>query len=208
MIPDYKIRLPSDLIDFEEDVHGGSLDGQQINDFPQPGQARWDWMRMVILGLLANQSSEDEPINYKIGTIWMNLNDNFYKYFDGENFEEIARAVRMGEMNLEDWGEAVEDTVGKVTEAATFSGTIETTGVTEVDIPSDALAAAAYPNNHPVLYLNQFLIDPRLTAFNINRNTVLLLDNEYGSIDTRKDDVFTIMIQRLDEVVPETVIVA
>ena len=206
MLPNYTIRFPSTKIDFENDVHGGSSDGQDINNYPEPGQARYDWMRMVVIGLLANQSSEEEPTNRKIGTLWMNLNDNFFKYFNGEEFTEFAEAIRIGDMNLDEWTKLAEDTIGKTTESATFSGVIETTNITEIDVPNDALKAASYENNHPVLYLNQLMIDPRLTSFNINRNKVLLLDNEYGTIRVRKDDVFTIMIQRLDILVPETVV--
>ena len=207
-IPDYRIRFPSAKIDFDEDVHGGSPDGQDVNDFPEPGQARYDWMRMVVIGLLANQSSEEEPLNFKIGSLWFNLNDEFFKYFDGNDWAELANAIRIGETNLKEWSELVDETVGKVTEAASFTGVADVNNITEIDIPDSALAAASYDNNHPILYKNDLLIDPRLTAFNLDKNKVLLLDNEAGSVDLRRNDRYTIIIQRLDTVVPETVIVS
>lgn len=207
-IPDYRIRFPSAKIDFDEDVHGGSPDGQDVNDFPEPGQARYDWMRMVVIGLLANQSSEEEPLNFKIGSLWFNLNDEFFKYFDGNDWAELANAIRIGETNLKEWSELVDETVGKVTEAASFTGVADANNITEIDIPDSALAAASYDNNHPILYKNDLLIDPRLTAFNLDKNKVLLLDNEAGSVDLRRNDRYTIIIQRLDTVVPETVIVS
>jgi len=207
-IPDYRIRFPSAKIDFDEDVHGGSPDGQDVNDFPEPGQARYDWMRMVVIGLLANQSSEEEPLNLKIGSLWFNLNDEFFKYFDGNDWAELANAIRIGETNLKEWSELVDETVGKVTEAASFTGVADANNITEIDIPDSALAAASYDNNHPILYKNDLLIDPRLTAFNLDKNKVLLLDNEAGSVDLRRGDRYTIIIQRLDTVVPETVIVS
>jgi len=207
-IPDYRIRFPSAKIDFDEDVHGGSPDGQDVNDFPEPGQARYDWMRMVVIGLLANQSSEEEPLNFKIGSLWFNLNDEFFKYFDGNDWAELANAIRIGETNLKEWSELVDETVGKVTEAASFTGVADVNNITEIDIPDSALAAASYDNNHPILYKNDLLIDPRLTAFNLDKNKVLLLDNEAGSVDLRRNDRYTIIIQRLDTVVPETIIVS
>jgi len=207
-IPDYRIRFPSAKIDFDEDVHGGSPDGQDVNDFPEPGQARYDWMRMVVIGLLANQSSEEEPLNFKIGSLWFNLNDEFFKYFDGNDWAELANAIRIGETNLKEWSELVDETVGKVTEAASFTGVADANNITEIDIPDSALAAASYDNNHPILYKNDLLIDPRLTAFNLDKNKVLLLDNEAGSVDLRRNDRYTIIIQRLDTVVPETIIVS
>ena len=207
-IPDYRIRFPSNKINFDEDVYGGSPDGQDVNDFPESGQARYDWMRMAIIGLLANQSSIEEPLNYKIGTLWYNLNDEFLKYFDGEDWAEVASAIRIGDMSLKDWSELAEETIGKVTEAASFSGTAEANHVVEIDVPSTALASAAYPNNHPVMYKNSLLIDPRLTSFNIDRSKILLLDNEVGSVELDKNDTYVILIQRLDTIVPETVVVS
>jgi len=165
-------------------------------------------MRMVVIGLLANQSSEEEPLNYKIGSLWMNLNDYFFKYFDGEEFSELAKAIRIGDTSLEEWSEIVEETVGKVTEAASFTGVSQANNVTEIDIPDSALAAASYSNNHPTLYKNDLLVDPRLTDFNIDKNKVLLLDNEIGVVKLAKNDRYTVLINRLDTVVPETVVVS
>jgi len=207
-LPDYRIRFPSTKIDFDEDVHGGSVDGQDINDFPAPGQARYDWMRMVVIGLLANQSSTEEPLNYKIGTIWHNLNDLFYKYFDGEDFVELANGIRIGETTLESWSQIVDETVGKVTEASSFSGVAEANNITEIDVPEESTESAVYSNNHPILFVDGLLIDPRLTAFSLDKTKILLLDNEAGSIKLMKNDKYTIVIQRLDTIVPETVIVS
>lgn len=208
-VPDYRIRFPSAKIDFDEDVHGGSPSNQEIDSYPEPGtQARYDWMRMTIIGLLANQSSEEEPINYKIGSFWFNLNDMYMKYFDGSVWTEIANAIRIDETSLKEWSELVDETVGKVTEAASFTGVAQANNIVEIDVPSEALQSVAYSNNHPVLYKNDLLIDPRLTAFNLDRNKVLLLDNEAGSVSLRRNDRYTILIQRLDTVVPETVVVS
>jgi hypothetical protein len=206
-IVDFRIRFPSSLIDFNEDVFGESPDGQEINDFPYPGaQARYDWMRMIIIGLLANQSSTATPINYKVGTIWMNLNDNFYKYFDGISFAEIAKAIRIGNISLDAWATVVQDTVGKVTDEATFSGVVVVNKITEIAVPADALEAAEFLNNHPVLYKNGMLIDPRLTVFNTDRDKVMLLNNVIGNAELRKNDKYTVIIQRLDIVSPDTVV--
>jgi len=207
-MPDYRIRFPSAKIDFDDDVYAGSPDGQDVNNYPVPGQARYDWMRMVIIGLLANQSSIEEPLNYKMGTMWYNLNDLFFKYFDGTEFSDIANAIKVGNMNLTNWSELVEDTVGKVTEAASFSGVAIANNITELDIPAEALISAAYSNNHPVMYKNGLLVDPRLTDFNVDRKKVLLLDNTDGSVDLKRNDTYIIMIQRLDIMVSETVIVS
>ena len=207
MLPDFRIKFPSDKIDFDEDVFAGAPDGQDINDFPSPGQARYDWMRMAIIGLLANQASIEEPTNYKIGTIWFHLADNFYKYYDGNNWEEIAKAIKINDISLYDWSEIVQQSVGRVTQTASFSGKSDANNVAEIDIPMDALDAAAYENNHPILFKNQLLIDPRLTDFNIDRNKILLLTNSSGSIKLNKNDVYTILIQKLDIIAPATVVV-
>lgn len=208
VLPDYRLRFPPTSIDFENDVFGGSSNGQDIESYPQPGQARFDWMRIVVIGLLANQSSYLEPLNYRIGTIWMNLNDGFYKYFNGEGFAEISDAIRIGSSNLSDWSNYIESNIGKVTETGSFSGTASTTYTTEINVPSSLSAVAAYDNNIPIMYKNGSLIDFRLTPFSTDRSKILLKNNDIGDARLRSGDKFIIMIEKFDNVISETIVVS
>lgn len=197
MLPDYRIRFPSSKIDFYNEVFGGVLSGQQIDEYPEPGQARYDWMRMTIIGLLSNQSSYEEPINYKVGTMWFNLNDFFYKYYNGEKFDDIAHAIKIEDKSLFDWSKEIRS---KFSDQAIFSGVADST-TNEIEIPFEALHSASFELNHPILYINGMIVDPRSTKFNSNRDKVII---ENISLDAGNS--FIVKIERMDIVVQTTVI--
>jgi hypothetical protein len=109
-LPDNRIRIQPPLIDFESDV---GETGQNHDNFPDPGQARYDWMRMFLIGLLANQASYDEPVNYRKGSFWFDLNTSVLKVRTGEgvagtewsNFAEVVEVT--DGVTLKDWFDAV-----------------------------------------------------------------------------------------------------
>ena len=77
--PDARIVLPPAPIDFTTDV---GVTGQDHDNYPSPDtQARFDLMRMYLIGLLANQASigADEPTQFRNGTLWMDLTENALK---------------------------------------------------------------------------------------------------------------------------------
>jgi len=71
-LPDNRIRYPAGLVDFAGEV---GLTGQDHDSYPlQNTQARFDWMRLTLIGLLSNQSSVgDEPTQFRQGTTWFDL---------------------------------------------------------------------------------------------------------------------------------------
>jgi hypothetical protein len=115
-LPDNRIRLQAPPIDFEDDV--GNT-GQDHDDYPDPGQARYDWMRMYLIGLLANQASFNEPVNYRKGTPWFDLNTMTLKIRTGEgvagttwsDFSDVIQ-VSTG-LTLKDWFDAVAGTLAE-----------------------------------------------------------------------------------------------
>ena len=115
----------------------------------------------------------------------------------------MSDAIEINEQSLTEWCSVVDETVGRVTEETSFSGVAMST-VTQIDVPEDILTSASYANNHPVLFKNGTLVDPRQTMFNAERNKILLLNG----LNLRRNDTFIIMIQRIDVVVMDTVTVA
>ena len=76
--PDARIVLPPSPIDFA-DV---GTTGQDHDTYPSSDtQARFDHMRMYLIGLLANQASigADEPTQFRNGTLWMDLTEGALK---------------------------------------------------------------------------------------------------------------------------------
>jgi hypothetical protein len=209
--PDHRIRFPSGPLDFEEHV---GLTGQPHDNFPAPGQARYDWMRMTLIGLLSNQSSFDEPINYRLGTIWCKLGFTDegclcqrYHYYDGTEFAPLSQAIEVVGKTLSEWAEHVNESIERVTVTSTFSGSVEAHEVSDISIPMDARLSASEDVNRPIMFRNGLLIDPRLTEFNVDRTRILLLsDPNIGDATLRRDDKYTIIIDRIDVLVPETIV--
>jgi hypothetical protein len=108
--PDNRIRLPAPPIDFTDDV---GETGQDHDRFPEPGQARFDWMRMFLVGLLANQASYNEPINFRKGTFWFDLNTSILKIRTGDgvagtDWSDVGEVIQVADgLTLKGWFDAV-----------------------------------------------------------------------------------------------------
>lgn len=90
-LPDNRLRFSSAKIDFATEV---GLTGQPHDTYPGPGeQPRYDWLRMWYISLLANQSSYEEPTNYREGTIWFDLNGPTIKIYSESQWKEITEAI-------------------------------------------------------------------------------------------------------------------
>lgn len=110
-LPDDRINLQPPLVDFTNDV---GTTGQAHDNFPAPGQARYDWMRSYLIGLLSNQSAFCEPIEFRIGTVWFDLNNASYKYRagathpillnEGDSWLSLSYGIELDTgLNLQDW---------------------------------------------------------------------------------------------------------
>ena len=114
-LPDNRIRLSSSKIDFENDV---GIASQDHDDYPPPqGQARFDHMRMFLIGVLSQQSSYDEPTQKRDGTPWFDLNTFQLKIWTQNSWQSYASVLALAE-----------DSEGNVTETlATWYSTIADT---------------------------------------------------------------------------------
>lgn len=100
---DHRIRLPGPRIDFQNDV---GLTGQTHDDFPAPGQARFDHMRMYLIGLLSCQSGQHPPTQYRDGTLWFDQSGEIgvLRIRDREAWRSIAEVVEVAPgISLSDW---------------------------------------------------------------------------------------------------------
>ena len=77
MLPDNRVRLPGPPIDFTNDV--GDT-GKAHDTFPSPGPVRFDHLRSYLIGLLANQASYLEPVEFRFGTLWLDQNVKCFKF--------------------------------------------------------------------------------------------------------------------------------
>ena len=203
---DNRIRFPSTEVDFEEDV---GLTGQTHDLFPAPGQARYDWMRMYLIGLLSCQSSSEQPINYREGTLWYNLDPSGsnYKYFDGSVFADLANAIGVQGTNLSEWANDVQDSLERVSPRAVFSGKSDINYLDELIIPNDALFVASFKYVKPLMFRNGKLVDPRLTKLNNGRTKINLINSDsIGDARLISGDEYTVILERVDYIEPNSII--
>jgi hypothetical protein len=103
------MKFPVTEVDFVNDV---GTTGQLHDDYPAPlTSPRFDWMRMELMGLLANQSAFGHPMNHRIGTIHYNLNDNAYESSDGTTFLPISSFIKAADSDLANWSQDVENAI-------------------------------------------------------------------------------------------------
>lgn len=202
-LPDNRIRLSSTLIDFDTEVGNGS---QDIDSYPAPGaQARFDHMRSVILGLLGNQSSFDEPSQYRDGSLWFDLNTLELKIRMGalSDWRPIAEAIAVDStdeeagdstiLTLAEWYENVANTLNSSAPEITFGGFSSNDGIISIPIP-ESLRAGLYSDSRPFVYRNGLLIDPRLTALEPSGNPTAV---QLTATTLADGDTFTVLIKRM-----------
>ena len=186
---DNRIRFPvSSEIDFVNDV---GLTGQDHDNYAEPStHPRYDWMRMIVLGLLANQASREEPVEYRPGTLHFDLNTFFYKCMKNGNFEDISKCMKIIDTNLYEWYLETEEKRQRFQLSGSFSG-IAHDDSSVINIPSRLQDRAKAPNR-PYLFVNGRLIDPNLVRFNTGCPVAIELE---GDTVLSAEDKFTVFIK-------------
>jgi len=161
--PDNRIRFSAGRMDFENEV---GITGQEHDTYPAPGQQpRFDWMRMFLIGLLSQQSSYQEPTQYREGTPWFDLNDGVLKIRRADAWVSISEAIKLGvdsdsqPIMLQQLYDTIKTLLGNKP-TATFSGHSTQDGVSVIPIP-EALRTAAGSGSRPFVYVDGLMVDPR-----------------------------------------------
>ena len=165
---DNRIRFDPPPIDFVNNV---GVTGQSHDQYPSPGQqARFDWMRMFLIGLLSCQSSDDPPIQYSEGTPWFDLTDLTLKIRRDGSWVSLSEVIKLTDtatandpLTLQDWYNAINEDVGSLRSEIFFQGTVQTANATLIPIPPD-LTDELLPTSRPFVYVDGVLINPALTS--------------------------------------------
>jgi hypothetical protein len=194
-LPDNRIRLPAVKIDFSADV---GVTGQLHDLYPSPsGQARYDHMRMFLIGLLAQQASYSEPTQYRDGTPWFDLNTLCLKIRRNGAWAPISDSVGLSEdsdgnvVTLSDWYTAAQEILVNQAPEVVFSGVCRTDSVAEITIPS-SLQASLHSDSRVFLFINGGLVDPRncsligTPATTIRLSGVVLSDGDTFVVSIRR----------------------
>jgi len=195
-LPDNRIKFDSALIDFETTV---GTTGQDHDTYPAPDTSpRYDWFRMVLIGLLSNQASYDIPTQYRDGTTYFDLNTLSFKIYAQNAWRSLSEVIALSEgtdtestLTLAEWYSAVQETLVTTAPESTFSGRCTADGATTINLPSTISERIDTVNNRAFIYKNGILIDPRkcsLTEANITLT---------GGITLSNGDTFTIVIKNI-----------
>jgi hypothetical protein len=196
-LPDNRLRFDTTLIDFATDV---GLEGQLHEDFPAASiQPRWDWLLMWFLALLANQSSDEEPTQYREGSLWMDLDKNVLRIRHLDAWASIADVIAVAEVTgtegvttLSQWFTDVTETLNSSAPESTFSGTSSQDDIATIPIPDELQTSLDVNKNKPFLWINGLLVDPRNVEFCTTKTIVLK-----NGITIDEGDVFTVLIKNI-----------
>lgn len=163
---DNRMQFPPTLIDFNT----VGTTGQDHDNYPAPGQARYDWMRMTIIALLAQQSSSQTPTEYRDGTPWYNtgVTPPRLEICVGGKFVPYSDAISLGAnavtaaTTLTDWYAQACVLLASLAPDMSFSGSATGPAPT-ISVPG-SLYATLNTNSRAFVYVNGLLIDPRATA--------------------------------------------
>jgi len=196
-LPDNRMRFDAPLIDFNDDV---GVTGQAHDDYPGPNQPpRYDWLRIMFIGLLSSQSSYEEPTQYRDGSLWFDLNNLTLKIYASSAWRPITEVLSVIEgsspnetITLAEWYNSIQNTLLSSAPEATFSGRCTEDGTITIIVPEAIRNGIDVDNSRPIIYKNGVLIDPRdsefHTAITIRLRNGITLDN---------DDIFTVFIQNI-----------
>lgn len=188
MLPDNRIRFSAARIDLETEV---GLTGQDHDNYPAPGeQARYDWMKIFLIGLLSCQASYTAPTQYRDGTLWYDLTNTCYKMWSGSAWVNLADAIAIGDTNLSDWYNSVSDTITDMAPTMTFSGICTTDGSTIITIPA-SIVPKIQATHKAFIFKNGILEDPR------NNELLTPTINLVNGAALNSGDTFTIEIRNV-----------
>lgn len=193
MTTDNRLRFPSTLIDFAGSV---GLTGQDHDNYPPPqGQARYDHFRMVMIALLSQQSSFDEPIEYRDGTPWFDLNTNTLKIRKNDEWVDYSQCVRLEGSDtdiytLQDWYNYAKPIVTSMAQEIVFNGSSSIDAVEDINIPEE-LRSFIFSDTRCFIYKNGLLIDPR-NCIIVGNSTIHI-----EGITLNSGDSFTVIMKRI-----------
>lgn len=206
---DNRIRIQPTEVNFDDTV---GITGQAHDNFPDKGQQpRYDWMRSFLIGLLSNQSSASEPLEFRTGSLWFKRGtDNIFKVWDGDNWVDIANHIALSTdgdqvLTLAKWFDDIRTKVDAIQPRFSFSGNATSDNITSIPIPVEIQGQITDINSlRPFVYINGLLVDPRNSNFNAGCPTSVELS---GGVDIDDGDSFTVVIEKVDIFITDEIVV-
>ena len=197
-LPDQRIRFPATLIDFINDV---GLSGNDHDNYPPAGgQARYDHMRMFLVGLLSQQASYEEPTEYRNGTPWFDLQEGILKIRFNGSWVPYSQCISVEQDNngnntktLAEFYTEIADSLTGLSPEITYSGSAEANGVTTIPIP-ESLRQYIFSDSRATVYIDGILINPQLTVIDGSSTSIIL-----SGVSLSTGETFTVFIKRIPD---------
>lgn len=193
-LPDNRIRLPAPRIDFETDV---GLAFQDHDNYPPPsGPARFDHMRMMLIGLLAQQASFSEPTQFRDGTPWFDLNSMTLKIRSGNAWVSYTDVIHVvsDAMNLTEWITRTNTIISGFGPDVVFSGSSNADNITTITIP-ESLRSSITTTSRCFFYKNGALLDLNKCAIIGHPASSITLNGE----QLNTNDRFTVLLRTIPD---------
>lgn len=203
MTGDNRIRLDQTPVDFSstDDVD------QNHSDYPSPNTApRFDLMRSYLIGLLSNQSSNEEPLEKRTGTLWFKKDIEKFLVFIENEWDSLSKYVSMeksdGEYDsLQNVIDSIMSSIAFVGPRVVWSGVFTSDEVNSIPVPDEFEEYAVLSGMQPFVFVDGILIDPRKTI--INEQTPVQI-NLIG-VDTKPNQEFVVKLEKVTSMKSETV---
>ena len=198
---DNRIKLPVTKIDF----NNVGLTGQDHDNYPPAqGQARFDHMRLYLIGLLSQQSSHDEPTQKRDGTAWFDLYHLALKVYYNGSWHPYSDAISIqtdiGSVTLTEWSESVSNSILGIQPDVVFFGECTASGVDQIPIPP-VLQPQIFNNSRIFITVTSptgdtSVVDPREVQLvgAPTPTTIVMTNNELDN-----QDRFTVVIRRIPD---------
>lgn len=200
MTGDNRIRLDQTPVDFSvtDDVDQNHSSYPSGNTVP-----RFDLMRSYLIGLLSNQSSDNEPLEKRIGTFWFNKDKGNIFIYNGEEWDLLSKYISVESFgNLQSAIDNIMSFIAFVGPKVVWSGVFTSDEVNSIPVPEEFQEyTTSVVGMQPFVFVDGLLIDPRKTI--INEQTPVQID--LIGVDVKPNQEFTVKLEKVTAVKSETV---
>jgi hypothetical protein len=205
---DNRIRLDQSIVDFTKSGTTGELH----DEYPKPNtQARFDLMRTYLIGLLSNQSSDEdtdgEPFEKRTGTLWYKKKSALLELFNGTEFEDLSKHIGI---TIDKTKIPIESVILNILAALRYvaprviwCGRFDQNVTDIIQIPAAYQGYAAMPNMHPLVYINGLLIDPRDTTIQAGSPFYIKMNDNFIPEVGQK---YTVILEQVSDITQEDII--
>lgn len=207
---DNRIRLDMPIVDFGLAGETGELHDK----YPKPKtQARYDLMRSFLIGLLSNQSSDEEvdgaPFEKRTGTLWFKKKAKLLEIFNGEEFQDLSKYIGI---TVNDEKVSLESVILKMLLGLQYSAprviwcgrfVYGSENINNIVIPEAYQGYAAIEKMHPMVYVDGQLIDPRDTVIQVGSPSYVKIN---GNFNPKSNQRYTVILEHVTDITQEDII--